>query len=167
MMSTLNTTLYQELSGPLYANDSILILQLILALEPTVGNTTTTVNKEIYVITAIKFIQAIMTITANVVITAIMAISAIMAIAANVFITATIAITTNKEKLIDFAVIAVLMGFTAIMVITVIIAIRALTANFVTNKAIHIMTNTAITGITVFRCDSISRSCMIYRSLTQ
>ena len=70
-----------------------------------------------------------------------------MAIKASIFITGTIAKNTNIEKLKDFVVIAVLMWFTAIMVITVIIAIRALTAIFVTNKAIHIMTNTAITGI--------------------
>ena len=60
-----------------------------------------------YVNTAIKYIETIMTITANAVITAIMAIRAIMAITANIFITATIAITKNKEKLIDFAVISV------------------------------------------------------------
>ena len=62
-------------------------------------------------------------------------------------IIAAMAITTDIEKLIDFVVIAVLMGFTAIMVITIIIAIRALTAIFVNNKAIHIMTNIAITDI--------------------
>ena len=51
------------------------------------------------VITTIKFIQAIIPITAHAVNTAIMAITTIMAIAANLFITGTIAITTNIEEL--------------------------------------------------------------------
>ena len=62
-----------------------------------------------YVITAIKIIQIVMTITFNAVITAIMAITFIVAITANVFITATFAITINREKLIDVAAVTVLM----------------------------------------------------------
>ena len=58
-------------------------LQLVLALEPIVVNITTTANREMYVITGIKYIQTVMTIIANAVITAIMVITGSTGIRAN------------------------------------------------------------------------------------
>ena len=81
-----------------------------MALESIVVDTTTTANREMYIIIAIKFIQTIMTITAKAVITAIIAITAVNTFTANLFITATIAITINIEKRKDGAATTVIMG---------------------------------------------------------
>ena len=64
-------------------------LQLVLTLETIVVNTTTTDNREMYVISPIISFQTIIIIKSNAVITA------IMANTANLIITATIAKTTN------------------------------------------------------------------------
>ena len=100
----------------------------MLALESIEVNTTTTANREMYVITAIKFIHTMMTITSNTDITAIRAIKDIMAITASTGIRANCSqynyyCTTANRKIYVIAAIRSIQSF---MIITVLWVLQLL-----------------------------------------